>query len=888
MRAMARRDSGRPVSAHPKAATSSREGRHDPGRLAYELAAAGFRPKLKVNQPGDEYEQEADEIADRVMRSPAGDASGSPGGECCSGCASGAGCSGGVQPQAASAGSPAYGPELSSATESQIRSGGSAGQSLPGPTRAFFEPRLGRDLGDVRVHTGPDAAQLSDSVQAHAFTHGSHVWLGSGLSPGPSHVLAHELAHVVQQAGPAVARPSRSSDASGVSIQRQPRNPHLLQRDTGKTVTQVLHPEETGLFTGSVPIPPSKDALLYRVELYNVSPLFLSEQYRPKLGWEVAAGVRAALEELRRSGPLPSGLPTLSLRLDAGYSRVMTAGYLESKVREAASGQMKRLVAHSREVAVNVVEAIVHMLDSEGGRGGEPENSPRYATEVTRTVQEPDHVALVWEWWRLTVEVASDAEGVTGASARRRIAAAAAKTAPLVAIVKEDKKGRPWADRYEVGREELTQWAAREEVDKMIAAGVSAEIILSTSRPEAGGTEDERIRSGAASTLSMLGELGELAHRLTEHPTEKLAEHAKEAYEEQLRKYIHKVFTEHDLGAEAPLEVRHARFGQGLALLKGGLDAVNAIMAVADPEARKEMFKARSSYFGTVVQGVEMNELLWKFVSGAITFTGAAVSGLAWLAGKTALAEGVLDATVKGIGAVTGPLFLVGIIRGALVFLDPDASPDAKVEAAVTVASSAVGLAGWLATHRVPWVAPHGIKSLAGVADWSGPIAISLAINLELVKYEARLLHGAKVGVARWPWATCHIAMQAASVKVEDWMRRLAVTLAILARETEPYRRMALSNYAATYRGELVDRQLRPFIEARLSSKSMHDDAASCGPALTRRLKPMQALLPTAGVSDDAALAAAAVFITIVHKAFAEWDEIVMEEEPTHVGEKVP
>jgi hypothetical protein len=50
----------------------------------------------------------------------------------------------------------------------------------------------------------------------------------------------------------------------------------------------------------------------------------------------------------------------------------------------------------------------------------------------------------------------------------------------------------------------------------------------------------------------------------------------------------------------------------------------------------------------------------------------------------------------------------------------------------------------------------------------------------------------------------------------------------------------------------------------------------------------MQALLPTAGVSDDAALAAAAVFITIVHKAFAEWDEIVMEEEPRHVREKVP
>ena len=192
---------GRELIAHEVAHVVQQRGRSggpsDPGWLAYELATAGFRHKLKVDQPGDVYEQEADEIADRVMRSPAGDASGSRGGECCSGCASGTGCSRRVQRQAASAGSLAHGTEVSSDTEFRIRSGGSAGQPLPGPTRAFFEPRFGRDLGDVRVHSGPDAVQLNEDVQAHASTHGSHIWLGSGLSPQPSHVLAHELAHVV-------------------------------------------------------------------------------------------------------------------------------------------------------------------------------------------------------------------------------------------------------------------------------------------------------------------------------------------------------------------------------------------------------------------------------------------------------------------------------------------------------------------------------------------------------------------------------------------------------------------------------------------------------------------------------------------------------------------
>src|ERR1700685_3471904 len=50
-----------------------------PSQVPGHLATVGFQPKLKVSQPGDVYEQEADEIADRVMRGPAGGASGSPG-----------------------------------------------------------------------------------------------------------------------------------------------------------------------------------------------------------------------------------------------------------------------------------------------------------------------------------------------------------------------------------------------------------------------------------------------------------------------------------------------------------------------------------------------------------------------------------------------------------------------------------------------------------------------------------------------------------------------------------------------------------------------------------------------------------------------------------------
>lgn len=80
---------------------------------------------------------------------------------------------------------------------------GSSGAPMSGHVRADMEQRLGADFSDVRVHTGSEASSAARSVQARAFTAGSHIVFGQGhfdtaSAPG-RHVLAHELAHVVQQ-----------------------------------------------------------------------------------------------------------------------------------------------------------------------------------------------------------------------------------------------------------------------------------------------------------------------------------------------------------------------------------------------------------------------------------------------------------------------------------------------------------------------------------------------------------------------------------------------------------------------------------------------------------------------------------------------------------------
>jgi hypothetical protein len=79
----------------------------------------------------------------------------------------------------------------------------SSGRPLDSATRAFFEPRFGYDFSRVRVHSDNHAAESAQAVNALAYTVGRNVVFAAGQyapgSTGGKGLLAHELAHVVQQ-----------------------------------------------------------------------------------------------------------------------------------------------------------------------------------------------------------------------------------------------------------------------------------------------------------------------------------------------------------------------------------------------------------------------------------------------------------------------------------------------------------------------------------------------------------------------------------------------------------------------------------------------------------------------------------------------------------------
>jgi Domain of unknown function (DUF4157) len=98
--------------------------------------------------------------------------------------------------------------------ESRLASSKGGGTPLPDGTRQRMESAFDRDFSNVRIHNGPEAVQMSQDLNAQAFTHGSDIYFNSGKydsgSRSGSHLLAHELTHVVQQG------------AAGDTLQRLP------------------------------------------------------------------------------------------------------------------------------------------------------------------------------------------------------------------------------------------------------------------------------------------------------------------------------------------------------------------------------------------------------------------------------------------------------------------------------------------------------------------------------------------------------------------------------------------------------------------------------------------------------------------------------------------
>jgi hypothetical protein len=89
--------------------------------------------------------------------------------------------------------------------EQKLDQSGGKGQSIPEKERNLMEDAMGADFSSVRVHNDPESHELSKQINAQAFTRGNDVFFNAGkYNPSTTEgqrLLAHELAHVIQQEG---------------------------------------------------------------------------------------------------------------------------------------------------------------------------------------------------------------------------------------------------------------------------------------------------------------------------------------------------------------------------------------------------------------------------------------------------------------------------------------------------------------------------------------------------------------------------------------------------------------------------------------------------------------------------------------------------------------
>jgi hypothetical protein len=212
----------------------------------------------------------------------------------------------------------------------------SPGQPLDDATRAFFETRFQHDFSHVRVHTDDDANRSADAVDAVAYTAGNRIAFGRGLySPTADsgrRLLAHELAHVVQQ-----THQSGGASSGATVLQRQ-----------GKSRASAPPPGGNILYIGMNNYPPEVATLrsLYAAKPVTVTTVTLSQE---ESNTKTAA----------------TGATRFNLTTDQGIDAFVQALALSPDQAKTVTGILAQAPAHDRDDLAHVI-AIYAMTEADG------------------------------------------------------------------------------------------------------------------------------------------------------------------------------------------------------------------------------------------------------------------------------------------------------------------------------------------------------------------------------------------------------------------------------------------------------------------------------------------------------------------------------------------
>jgi hypothetical protein len=349
-------------------ATASPRFGHDFSRIPiHSSAGAAIQAKLSINDVGDEYEREADRVAEQVMRMLEPKMQRVP-------------VCGGGSPICPSE---QFGNEHKRLQTKRVQSSDldqssippivhdvlrSSGQPLEQITRAFMEPRFGHDFSCVRVHADQRAAHSARVLNALAYTVGRDIVFAGGQyqvhSKEGRKLIAHELTHVAQQRAAGVAviqREAAASDARVTACMQQ--TEEILPGRVGLLVhmhreQQLLHIFGSELDAFKQLIRANQDARRFVCEA-GVPAMVALADTRSDAGLDVAAARRALSAHRERYTPQALERRPQEWRIErTREATTETGSWARHEARRSGVPSMTGIVGLPAVQRANISEAI--------------------------------------------------------------------------------------------------------------------------------------------------------------------------------------------------------------------------------------------------------------------------------------------------------------------------------------------------------------------------------------------------------------------------------------------------------------------------------------------------------------------------------------------------
>lgn len=736
------------------------------------------------------------------------------------------------------------------------------GQALDGGAGVFLDPRFGHDSSRIPTHAPASGASQTNLVvsrpEDQSEQEADRVSRQASASPAPTgafgappliqHVSGE--AHEQKDAAPA----SVDLALAGRSSPMEPALRQDMEQRLGHDFSNVrIHTDA----------PAAESAQEVDANAYTVGHdvVFGPGQFAP----ETQTGRRLLAHELThvvQQGGSPARGEAASSTQGVLYRDHHRDATSEKPAAKAGGPSWEEALA-----TMNAITAILPHVEESGivlPTFGTPEETNTFPEAILKNVPER-YQSLVRDWHFIVHPVHQYPDGVTvsiyGSMRETHLNQAEAETQPLVnelATEGEASSTDPYLADY---------WKSVERLRNDIAEEVVAEAV-EKAKTEQGTGFEELSESEQAKTL--VDKALEAVHLATKVVNQFNEEEIHDAIHEA--EHLNKMRKLNELFAEAAQQAGEIPRGgvleavskmsvvEALVHVEGGLHGVSAILDVADPAKREEMFRARHDLFGKVSEVAQGAKLALQFAAGATALAGAGTYAVAKMLGKEELATEVLAKGLPVLEKLDTAISGVMVIHGVLTLLDKEATAEEKEEAVLEIGMGGATILG----------------NLVGAFE-GGPATLAVAIAFFTLKPLAEAAIGFSVDLVKISLNQCYQYMRDEAMTVNDDALHLAMALQLFTYEQDSEQKGAFKEAVDTFRQRLFWDLSEARRHAMDEEGAEDKDPASHEP-LRQRFLSLAKWPVEPDIADVSLLEEAQEYVHLVAEALAHQEEILNEE----------